>query len=54
MALHRRKEFWIICNARDTPLYLLLFGTSGYFAVQERLISINNYNQIQNNNNKYQ
>ena len=52
MALHRRKEFRIICNARDTSLYLLLFGTSGYFAVQERLISINN--KKNNNNNKYQ
>lgn len=37
MALHRGPQLWIVRDARDPPLYLLLLGTGGHPAVQERL-----------------
>lgn len=37
LALYRWSEFRFVCNARDTSFHLLLFGSSGDFAVQKRL-----------------
>lgn len=37
MALHRRPQFRLIRNARDTPLHLLLLGSGRCAALQERL-----------------
>lgn len=49
LALYRWSKFRFVCNARDTSFHLLLFGSSGDFAVQKRL---NYYFPFSSNNNQ--
>lgn len=37
VALHRRPQLWLVCDTRNTPLHLLLPGSGGRAALQERL-----------------